>query len=128
VDEDIIYALASRLNALFRRTTPVLYTRWVEQALLRRARLAVDLAEAADDAEDRLQETVWRTGRAGVVHWAVGPTSDAGVYEARGFPACGCQATGVSMTDPSWQRGTEQNHPVTCEHCRALLDTARAAE
>jgi hypothetical protein len=119
VDHDVIHSLAVRLDVLVRRFAPHLRTALVEKALLRRARTAVHIALAADDPEDRLQPTMWQTGLANIVHWEVAGTSAVG-FEDRAFAACGRHG-GISMRDARWQHGMEETKPVTCAHCKALL-------
>jgi hypothetical protein len=126
-DRDIVYALAIRLDVLVRRLAPQIRTALIEEALLRRARASVSLAEAADGPEDRLQPTMWQAGPAKVVHWEVAATSPAGsgLFEQRAFAACG-RHQGIAMRDARWQHGTEESDPVTCAHCKALLQAAKS--
>jgi hypothetical protein len=122
-DHDVIYSMAIRLDILVRRLAPHLRTALIEETLLRRARTSIRVAEAADNPEDRVQPTLWQTGRAGVVHWEVAANSAVG-FEDRAFAACGRQGA-VSMKDARWEHGMEETHPVTCAHCKALLQAAK---
>jgi hypothetical protein len=124
-DVDVLYALVRQLDAIARKLSPQTRRALGNSVLRHRTRLSLHLAHANDLPEDRLQSTVWRTDRPAVVHLAVGPLT-AAADEASEFLACGHQASGISMRDPRWQHGTEKSHPVTCAHCKALLQSAKS--
>jgi hypothetical protein len=113
-----------RLDLVVRRLAPQIRTALIEAALQRRARTNLRLALAADDPADRLLGTLWQVSQPRIVHWEVGGDSPASPEDAA-FAACG-RYPGISMRDTRWQHGTEKSHPVTCEHCMALLQAAKS--
>jgi hypothetical protein len=122
-DSDVTLSIAGVMAGLFRRLLPDRYSRLVEAALRRRAYVNLRLARAADDPEDRQLPTMWERRQPKVVHWEVAGDSPASP-EDKAFAACG-RHSGVSMQDKRWQHGTEESRPVTCAHCKALLQAAK---
>jgi hypothetical protein len=125
VDGDICLAMAVVMAGLFRRLMPDRYLALVQAALRRRAVSNYRLAQAADDAEDRFLGVLWQAKDPQLVHWSVGPDSNASP-EDLAYAACG-RVAGVSMRDPGWQHGLETDRGITCPHCRQLLAAAQAS-
>jgi hypothetical protein len=123
LDADVLYALVRQLDRIVRKLSPKTRRALAQTVLRHRTRLSLRLARANDLAEDRLLQTVWRAGLPTAVHLAVGPLT-AAADEACEFLACGHQASGISMSDPRWQHGTEKSAPVTCRECLKLLVAA----
>jgi hypothetical protein len=124
VDSDVAHSMAIVMAGLFRRLLPGRFASLIEAALLRRAGSSFRLAQAADDPEDRQLGTMWEGRSPSLVHWEVGPESPSSPENVV-FAACG-RHDGVSMRDARWRHGLETTRPITCVHCRLLLEAAQA--
>jgi hypothetical protein len=125
VDADVIQIVAGTLAGLFRRLHPDRYAHLVGAALRRRAYANLRLAMAADDPEDRQLGVLWEKRQPKVVHWEVSGEAPASPENVT-FSACGRHGS-ILMRDPSWVHSLERDRPISCRHCKALMQAASDA-